>query len=193
VLRHHDRDKAKSYYSSDLVKHLTTRLRHQLLARGPKAAWPTHLVTIATRRSEAITLIASTLEIPKVLVLYTVGPDDLTAEARNTKQEIQNMHPACEVILEEFQYDPTTKDFPSDFSRGMIEAIGRFQGDTPSEKMVFDIDRGTTMHKIALLTRVIHDQSFLVTIHHEMDSQTGDIKHGTEKIRMDRYAKMFPT
>ncbi len=192
VLRDYDKDKAKEYYCSDLIKHLTKRLREQLPARGANTALPTHLVTIATRRSEAIALIASTLKIPKALVLYTVGSGDLEAEARKTENEIRKMHPTCDVILEEFRYDPTSEDFPNDFAIGMIEAIKRFQGDAPNEKMVFDIDRGTTMHKIALLKRVIHDDSFLVTINHEMDSKGVDINHGTEKILMDCYAKFFP-
>ena len=51
--------------------------------------------------------------------------------------------------------------------------------------MVFDIDRGLTLHKIALLRHVIQPDHLLATLAHDFEGP-GKIRHGSEQILLWR-------
>lgn len=183
VVRDFDATIGDRFYDRVLFQHVMDRCRRSIhVAAGvPAPLSATHLVTIATRFTQPIRVIAGALGVKHVLILYTVGPSDMQADAEFARQQIRQALPNCDVTCAPFHYDPESAGFPRDFKETLQSAVRAFVDRTPGEQIVFDMDRGLTMHKFALQRFVIRPRNLVATLYHEM-AERNRIKHGSERI-----------
>ena len=178
-----DRKKANGFYDSRFFRLIIDRLRHNIWV-SPTVQRPlefTHLVTIATRQIEPVKTLVATLGIQHLLVLYTKGPSDLEREAEEICHQCESASPGLTAQYRGFSYNPESADFPREFSEGIREHVDTFIGEVLASKVVFDIDRGLTLHKVALTQRIVQSENAMVSLYHEM-SAGNFVVHGTERI-----------
>jgi hypothetical protein len=174
-----DNRKANEFYDRVLFRHII-ELCQKSIRRSPSAvaSQPTHLVTIATRATQPVKVIAQSLEVQSVLVLFT---DGMECEAESLQAELKKLIPHGSIQTASFSYDTTAPDFPTSFRHCLSQPIQSFCSDVAPERIVFDIDRGTTLHKIALLKYIIQPQNLLATLLHKQNANN-QIDHGEEQI-----------
>lgn len=177
---------AEEFYNKVLFSHIISRSRYSIRGSASVAnpVSATHLVTIATHRSEAIPVIAGVLGVTHVRVLYTTGPSNLASDALNIRDRVKAVIPGCEADTAGFDYDPDSSEYPKNFVQQLRSQIEVFTNGIPDENIAFDIDRGLTMHKIALIRNVIRPTNLVVSCHHEIFEKM--ILHGTEQLMVWR-------
>lgn len=183
LLRDADIAKASEFYSRVLIDHIAQRCRSTLRVSASARNIPKieSLITIATRNPEPILLMVKTLQVSHVLILHTKGDDGLAEDAKRAQQQIEKNHPGCHVELKSFVYNTNSSLFPRDFKDSLIEAIETWSGYQTDARTVFDIDRGLTMHKLALLESVLQPDHLLVNLSVKI-LPGNKFDHGTEQM-----------
>lgn len=181
------------FYDNVLFQHITRRCQQRMrvspCVRPP--VHPTHMVTIASGFRQPIRVIAGALNIRRVLVLYTVGAVSMEGQARDTVKELNAMSRSCVAEMKPFRYDPASDAFPVDFVRDLEEQTAIFTDGVDDSQVVFDIDRGLTLHKLALSHRLIRKRHLVATLYHEELEKK--IIHGTERILLWRGGNLWDT
>lgn len=178
-----NRDKADDFYNRRFFQLIVKRLRHNIWVSPsvPKPLNITHLVTIATQQTEPVKTLVATLGVTDLLVLYTNGPSDLKKNAEKICQECKSVIPNLRAKPASFLYNPESSDFPRDFMHELKNRVAAFVAGVPANNTAFDIDRGLTLHKVALMQQIVQPVDKLLSLYHEM-SDRNLVAHGTERI-----------
>lgn len=160
----HDREAATAFYNESLVVDVAKNCQKSL----PDNITVTHLVTIATDRPEAVQVVVGCLKPKNVLILYTVGMNDNAAVlekhcrriAKEMGFEVQCLDSA------RFGIDRESEHYVAELGAQMKDIIATSLAGIPAEAIAYDIDRGLTVHKVALLEHVVAQNSLLLTIDH---------------------------
>jgi hypothetical protein len=192
AIRQTDRERAIYFYEQVLCRHIIKRCRIRVVG-GQTAmnARPKVMVSIVTHAREPVPVLLGVLDVHRVLLLYTLERsrsnqamrkrgDSMRVKAKQLRKHILGAVPDCRVQLAAFCYDIRSPDFPYDFRDSLRTAIAAFTKNHEDSEVVFDIDRGTTLHKLALAKFVIRPNHWLTTIYHEM--QRGAVRHGSERV-----------
>ena len=197
AIRPLDRGKADAFYDKTLCRLIIKRIRCNMrISRSiTRPITATHFVTIASGQIQPIQTMVTALDIRQLLVLYTRpaidrtddvinSPDDFSMKAAEITEQCLKRNPQLtEAIIVPFLYDSDSENFPYDFTTELSQAITTFVKDVPDQNVIFDIDRGTTLHKLALIKNVIRPNNIIATISHKMfSSKPPQIDHGTERI-----------
>jgi len=192
AIRQTDRERAIHFYEQVLCRHVTNRCRTTVLGgQGAEGANPQVMVSIVTHAREPVPVLLGVLGIRKVLLLYTLEHsqrnlatrkrgDSMRAKAKLLRQHIRAAVPDCRVQIQAFCYNTESPAFPNDFRDSLKTAIEAFTKGHGDSEVVFDIDRGTTLHKLALAKFVIQPNHWLTTLYHEMHQ--GAVRHGSERM-----------
>ena len=179
-----DRDKADNFYDKTLCHLIANRIRLNMrisksIAQPIKA---THFVTIATGQIQPIQTMVAALGIKHLLVLYTKAPDDFSGKASKIADQCLKIKGQLNrPKLVPFSYDSESENFPHDFTAELSQAVATFVKDIPEQNVIFDIDRGTTLHKLALIKNIIRPNNIIATLSHKMLNKY-EVDHGTERI-----------
>ena len=132
-------------------------------------------------RSARSPSIVASLGVKHLLVLYTTGPSDLQSKADEVRVECKKAVPDLVVKIAGFPYNPNSEEFPRDFADSMADHIASFVQGVPESNVAFDIDRGLTLHKVALTQRIIQTENLVVSLYHEIRFKNW-VEHGTERL-----------
>lgn len=185
AIRELDASKAAGYYATVLAGHIAKKCRENILVGSiGRESLPTTMITIVTHNIEPVSVMIGLLGIRRVLLLYTQNQRQMFDKANELCRQIRELWPdGCCAEPAGFCFDDTSKEFPTDFFLSLRGQIESFLEGTEDTDVVFDIDRGTTMHKLALC-KLIRPNHWLTTLTHHW--QNGKIKHGTERLKLWR-------
>jgi len=188
VVRQYDEERAQSFYDRVLYRHILAHcrksIRHGAQITPPPTA--THMVTIATANPQPVPVLVGTFQVKRLLILYTTRGAD-------NRKFADAIHLQCAPHLEEgspapvpFDYDPASRKFPCDFRDQLADAIDAFVREANESQVLFDIDRGLTLHKIALLRGIIRPDNLVATLTYRQVGRNL-IEHGTEQVLVWRH------
>lgn len=181
-----DRDKADNFYDKTLCHLIANRIRLNMRISKSIAQQisATHFVTIATGQIQPIQTMVAALGIKHLLVLYTKAPDDFSGKASKIADQCLKINPQLNrPELVPFFYDSESETFPYDFTAELSQAVATFVKHIPEQNIIFDIDRGTTLHKLALIKNIIRPNNIIATLSHKMlKTDPAHVDHGTERI-----------
>ena len=176
-LRDYDTDRGIKYYKDIVSKHVTHACREQLYLTHSVTHSPTHMVTIATGFTQPIIVMAKTFDIKNLLVLYTKVTEKNADALMKSFAEEFDFAPCCRLI----SHKVGKPDMFSDCASTAVEHTSKFLAGVASNRVMFDIDRGLTIHKLTLIEQVIEPTNILATITYDY-TRNRQVVHGSEQI-----------
>ncbi|TVP94679.1 MAG: hypothetical protein EA381_19725 [Planctomycetaceae bacterium] len=185
AIREVDPLEAAKYYLKVLFRHIARKCRERVfVGAGGSEDLPSVMVTIVTHQIEPVTAIIGVLGIRKVLLLYTASEPQMQSKATDLYRQIKLNWPDCQCDEPVgFHFDTESNEFPGDFVASLRSQIDGFLAGTRDTEVAFDIDRGTTLHKLALC-KLIRPDHWMTTLVHPMENRK--IVHGAERLMLWR-------
>ncbi len=185
AIRQTDRERAVRFYNQKLFRLITHRCRESIRRGvGGEAARPTAMITIVTPNPEPIRVLLGITQATRVLLLHTER-DGMEGVCNELANQIKSTLPGCQPTPAAFRDDIDAANFPTEFVHSLQSAIAKFTADLDESEIVFDIDRGTTLQKLALWKHVIRPHNWLTTLHHKWTAGR-NVEHGTEQVMLWR-------
>lgn len=172
-----DRKKAARYFCSHMAQEIALCCRK---IHDPAECQNATLVSIATDRSEGIHVAYHYLSPGRVAVLYSregTDGDEVDRRFRNTAletvKELKGIEPDSRKKsgIEAHSVHLSFEDLES-LGRSFRQVLDSLRED--GRPLVIDIDRGTTLQKIALLKYAVAPRDFLVSFYHRLKVVTNE-------------------